>query len=213
MELTLGWIALPVGIALGLLPPRWFYSDDCRHLTLVEARSSRIRRAGSVSTNSRRRRRWWKTPLVWLDPFRGYACGHLSALGLFEIPQNNPGQTALVLLLQCAIVAGTLIVQMEAGRQSKGSLLAPVFFLLGLTTGLYIDFGIIGAAVALLGAATMLATHSFTWGYVVAGAAAAAIGFPFLGPSPALVVFAATACAPAPYAFLRKADLVFPLRG
>ena len=213
MELTLGWFALPLGIALGLLPPRWFYSDGCRHLSLVEARSTGLRRAASVSSSSRRRRRWWKLPLVWLDPFRGYACGHLCALGLLEIPQNNPGQSALVLLLQCAIVAGTLIVQMEAGRQEKDRLLAPVGFLLGLTTGLYLDFAVIGGAVALLGVATMLATHSFLWGYLVAGGAAAAIGFPFLGPSPALLVFVATACAPAPYAFLRSLPLVFPLRG
>lgn len=213
MELTLGWLALPIGIAFGLLPPRWFYSDGCRHLTLVEARSTGLRRASAVSSGNRRRRRWWKSPLVWLDPFRGYVCGHLSAMGLAEIPQTSSGHGALIQLLQCAIIAGILIIQMEAGRQDTGKLLAPVAFLVGLTTGLYIDFGVIGAAVALLGVATMVATHSFNWGYLVAGGAAAAIGFPFLGPSPALVIFVATACAPVPYAFLRRATLVFPLRG
>lgn len=213
MDFNLGWLALPIGLAFGLLPPRWLYADGCRHLTLIEARSSGLRRATSAGSTGRRRRRWWKLPLVWLDPFRGYVCGHLCALGLAEIPLTNSGQGALLILLQCAIVAGILIVQMEAGRQETGKLLAPVFFLLGLGTGLYIDFGIIGAAVTLLGVATMFATHSFLWGYLVAGGAAAAIGFPFLGPTPGLIVFVATVGAPAPYAFLRRATLVFPVRG
>ena len=102
---------------------------------------------------------------------------------------------------------------MEAGRQETGKILAPVFFLLGFTTGLYLDFGIIGGAIAFLAVATMLGTHSFMWGYLVAGITATAIGAVFFGPSPILVIFAATAGAPAPYAFLRRATLVMPFRG
>lgn len=212
MDLNLGLIYIPAGLAVGLLPPRWLYADDCRHLTLVEARSTRLRRASSINTSGRRRRRWWKLPLVWLDVFRGYFSAHLCALGLVEIPQTNTPSIAFVLLLQCAIVFGVLVMQMETGRQAKGQLLAPVLFLLGFTTGLYPDFAVVGASVALLGVVTMLATHSFTWGYIVAGAGAAAIAFPFLGPTPALGAFVATACAPVPYAFIRRATLVFPVR-
>lgn len=210
MDFDLGWLALPLGIALGLIPPRWLYNEGSRHLTLIEARSSALRRSGS---SGRRRRTWWKHPLVWLDPFRGYACGHLCALGLSAIPRTSPSTALLILVAQCAIVASTLIVQMEAGRQESGKLLAPVFFLLGLTTGLFLNFGIIGGSIGLLAVATMLGTHSFLWGYLVAGAAAAVTGAVFFGPSPLVVVFASTACAPAPYAFLRRAILVLPFRG
>lgn len=129
-----------------------------------------------------------------------------------EIPQNNSSGVALVFLFQCAIVFGVLVMQMETGRQAKGQLVAPVLFLLGFTTGFYLDFAVVGASVALLGVVTMAATHSFTWGYIVAGAGAAVIAFPFLGPTPALGAFVATACAPVPYAFIRRATLVFPVR-
>lgn len=210
---SLGWLYLALGVFLGLIPPRWLYSGGCRHVSLVQARSSGLRRAGSGSASNGRRRRWWKLPLLWLDPLRGYASAHLFAYGLFEIPQNSSAQVGLVTLLQCALIAAVLIVQMEKGRQDKNQLLAPVAFLLGFTTGIYIDFGVIGGAVALLGVTAMFATHNFTLGYAIAGAGAVLIGFPFLGPSPALVVFAATACAPALYAFARRSALVFPLRG
>lgn len=210
MDFTLGWIALPLGIAFGLIPPRWLYADGCRHLGLLEARSSGLRRAGSISSSNRRRRRWWKLPLVWLDPFRGYACGWLTSLGLAEIPQYGSAQSALVLVLKCLIIFGVVVMQMELGRQERGALLAPVGFLLGLATGFY---GAVGAAICLLGVATMLATHSFMWGYVVSGVAAIIVGLLFFGPKPAFVAFVATTCAPAPYAFLRRAALLFPLRG
>ncbi len=177
---------------------------------MIEARSSSLRRSGS---SGRRRRSWWKLSLIWLDPFRGYASGHLSAVGLLTMSDSLQGATLLPLFVQCALVAAALVIQMEAGRQEAGKLLAPVPFLLGFTTGLYLDFGIVGGAIALLAVATMLGTHSFMWGYLVAGAAASVIGFAFLGPSPALIVFALTACAPAPYAFLRRAVLVMPFRG
>ena len=208
-----GWYPLILGIAFGLIPPRWLYAKGYRHLTLLEVRSSAFRVPGGSTGGSRRRRRWWKTALVLLDPFRGYASAHLCALGLVAIPATSPLAPVLMLALQCVIIAAILIIQMESGRQGPDQIIAPVAFLFGFTAGLYLDFGIIGGAVAIIGLTTMIAAHSFTWGYLAAGGAAVVIGFSFLGPSPALIVFAVTAAAPVPYAFLRRAKLVYPLRG
>jgi hypothetical protein len=208
-----GWYPLLVGIAFGLIPHRWLYAKGYRHLTLLEVRSSAFRVPGGSSGGNRRRRRWWKTPLVLLDPFRGYASAHFCALGLAAIPATSPLAAALMLVGQCVIIAAVLITQMESGRQGANQIIAPVAFLFGFTTGLYLDFGIIGGAVAVIGVTTMIAAHSFTWGYLTAGAAAVLIGFSFLGLSPSLIVFAVTAGAPVPYAFLRRAKLVYPLRG
>lgn len=214
MDHTFGWFVFPLGLALGLLPPRWLYSAGCRHLTLLEARSSGLRSAASTSGSSgRRRRRWWKLPLFWIDPFRGYATGHLLALGLADLSHAIALPRAAALLLHAAALVAVVGVQTHAGRQSPGQLLAPVAFLLGLTAGLSPYLALIGAAVGLLALATMLAAHSFTWGYVAAGAAALAIGFPFFGPSPSLVLFALVAASPVLAAFLRRATLVIPMRG
>ncbi len=213
MASTLAWLALAAGLVLGLLPPRFFYTESSRHLTLLEIRSSRVHRASTLSTG-RRRRAWWKSPLVWLDPFRGYGSAHLLNIGLLNvIPPSFSGGPLLMMFGHFAASLGILFVQITQGRQKTGQLLAPVCFLFGFTTGVYLDFTIVGASVAALGVATMLGTHSFTWGYVAAGAAAVAIGFPFLGPSPSLGVFAVVASAPLYLAFMQRATLVLPVRG
>ena len=210
MDFDYGWFALILGIAFGLIPPHWLYKEGCRHLTLIEARSSSMRRSGS---SGRKRRTWWKLSLFWLDPFRGYAAAHLGALGIARLCEFLPTTVLLPQIIHGIIVGAVLMIQMEAGRQEAGKLLAPVPFLLGFTTGLYLDFGVVGGAVAFLAVATMLGTHSFVWGYLVAGVAAAAIGLVFFGPSPSLALFVVTACAPVLYAFMRRAPLVLPFRG
>lgn len=211
MDPHLGWLALPLGLALGLLPPRCLYPEGCRHLTLLEARSTRIHRSGAASTG-RRQRRWWKLAVFWLDPLRGYAAASLLALGLGRLGGAHPLPPPLLLLLHAAALGLILAVQMHAGRQKPGQLLAPVAFLLGLTAGFRPDLLVVGAAVGLLGLATMFAAHSFTWGCLAAGAAALALGLPFLGPSPSLLLLAFVAASPAVAAFLRRATLVIPLR-
>lgn len=198
---------------MGLLPPRFFYTQSSRHLTLLEIRSSRVHHASTLSTG-RRRRAWWKSPLVWLDPFRGYGSAHLLNIGLLNvIPPSFSAGPRISMLAHFIASLAILYIQITQGRQKAGQLLAPVCFLFGFTTGAYLDFTVVGASVAALAVATMLGTHSFIWGYVAAGAAAVAIGFPFLGLGPSLVVFAIVASAPLYPAFMQRATLVLPVRG
>lgn len=212
MQHDLGWLTLPLALALGLLPPRWFYPAGCRHITLLEARSSSLRQAAH-GLSGRRRRRWWKLPLYWLDPFRGYATGHLLALGLSHLCAVFALPRPVHLLLHGLLLVPVLLIQTHSGRQTREQLLAPVAFQLGLVTGLLPQHAILGVSVSLIGLASMLAAHSFGWGFLASGAAAAAIGLPLLGPGPSLLLLAAVAAAPALIAFLRRATLVSPLRG
>jgi len=214
--MDLGWYSLLIGLALGLLPPRWFYNEGCRHLTLLEARASGLLRmpgnSGST-TSGRRRRRWWKMTLLWIDPARGYLCGGFLAQGFAALPIDNAALALALRLLHVVTLLSIIALQMERGRQQPGQLIAPVIFLLGLTIGFQPNLAAVGAAVGMLSIATMLGTQCFNWGYMAAGAGALAIGFPFLGLSPSLAIFVAVASLPAPYAFMRRAKLVFPIRG
>jgi hypothetical protein len=213
MAPTLAWLALAAGLLLGLLPPRFFYNKSSRHLTLLEIRSSQVHHSSTLATG-RRRRAWWKSPLVWLDPFRGYGSAHLLNIGLLNvIPPSYAAGPLLLKACHFGASIAILFIQITKGRQKPGQLLAPVCFLFGFTTGVYLDFAIVGASVAALAVATMFGTHSFMLGYVTAGAAAVGIGFPFLGPGPALGVFAIVASAPLYLAFMQRATLVLPVRG
>jgi hypothetical protein len=228
---SLDWVYLLGGLALGLVPPKFFYPRACRHLDPTEARvawlqnlsrrgsRSRSRRgaangvasgevAKSSSTKSRKKNIVW---LYFIDPVRGYFSAHLLALGLASIPQNDSAETMVVVLLQILIIFGVLSVQMEFGRQRVGKLLAPVCFMVGFISGLYLDFAWAGVSVSVLTIVAILATQKLGAGYVVGGVAAAAVCYPFFGPSPATVVFALTASAPVLYAFMRRAPLTIPV--
>ncbi len=214
-----GWslLALLSGLALGAIPPRVLYAEGHRHLTLLDARTSGMRRSsdsvGSVGGSGRRRRRWWKLPLVWADPLRGYACAIALGYGFAGI---DPGGSAGAMALrgaQAIVLLGILAWQMERGHQGADRLLAPVGFLLGVCVGYAPWFSPLGTGVGLLALTAMFALHHFVWGYVIAGAAAVVLGFFLMGLSVSLPIFAAVASSPALYAFLRRKELVFPLRG
>lgn len=212
-----GWhlLTLIFGIALGALPARRLYAEGPRHLTLLDARTSGIRRSGESGApmGGRRRRRWWKLPLVWFDPLRGYGCAVCLALGFGGIDPGSAAGAFALRIIQGATLLGLCVWQMESGRQGADRLLAPVGFLLGVCVGYTPWISPLGTGVGLLALTAMFALHHFTWGYVIAGAAAVGLGFFLQGPSPSLLIFAATAASPALYAFLMRKPLVFPLRG
>jgi hypothetical protein len=206
------WQLIPAGLVLGLIPPRLFYDSHYRHVSLLDAVTTGKMRTVGTDGSGRRRRSWWKLPLLWIDPIRGFLCAHLIALGLYRMPMYNSELIAIILGISGLSTLTVLIVQMEFGRNRTGCLLAPVAFLLGYNTGMLIDLELLGASIAIIGICTMVSSKNFTMGYCVAGAAALLIGYSFLGLSANLAIFALTSSAPVTYAFIRRARLMVPLR-
>lgn len=208
------WLIILGGLALGLLPPRLFYGSSCRHFTLLDAfTSARIRVTGDEGSG-RRRRAWWKLPLLWIDPLRGFACARLIATGTSGMTQETSEQILGVLLVTCIATLVVYVMQMEGGRQRRGHLLAPIAFFVGYVPGLCFGLEILGITVVIAGLATMVAARNVQAGFLVAAGAALVAGMAYLGPTNITSgIYAITAAAPVPYAFLRKAKLVVPLRG
>lgn len=71
--MTINWIWLLAGLGLGLVPPRWLINCECRYLDFGDFWYKAIRR----NPGEGRRRRWWKLPLVWIDPVRGFVTAWL----------------------------------------------------------------------------------------------------------------------------------------
>ncbi|AKC83248.1 hypothetical protein IMCC26134_11535 [Verrucomicrobia bacterium IMCC26134] len=206
------WQLILIGLALGLIPPRLFYGSGYRHGTLMDATNPEYLRTSSDSGSGRKRRLWWKVPLFWIDPIRGYFSAHFVALGLYQMPMDYTEQIVTILGIQCIATFVILVVQMEFGRQRSRKLLAPVAFLVGYLIGGRIGLELLGAAVAFLGLSTAITSRNIKTGLCATSAAAIGLGWIFLGATANLGIFAVTALAPIPYAFFRKASLVIPMR-
>ncbi len=206
------WQLILIGLVLGLLPPRLFYGSGHRHGTLLDATTQGYLRISGQTDNGRKRRLWWKLPLFWIDPIRGFFSAHFVALGLYLISNNYTKQTWTILGIQCAASFVILTVQMEFGRQRTRTLLAPAAFLLGYLIGLRLGFEFLGAAVSIIFLTTAMASRNLNASFCAASAAALGVGYIFLGLGTNLGVFALTVLAPILYAFFRKASLVIPFR-
>ncbi len=207
------WLIILGGLALGLLPPRLFYGSGCRHVTLLDAFTSGHLRNTGDEGSGRRRRSWWKVPLYWLDPIRAFASAHIMGIGLSRMPQETSEQTLIVLLITCVVTFAIYCVQMELGRQRRGYLLAPIAFFAGYMPGICFGLEIMGVAVVIVGLTAMFASRNVTAGLFFAFGATMIAGIAYNGPRNIITgVYAVTAVAPVPYAFLRKSRLVIPIR-
>ena len=65
--MTIHWIYLILGLGFGLIPPLKLLNTECRFLPFDELWHRVVR----PPQDGRKRRRWWKLPLVWIDPVRG----------------------------------------------------------------------------------------------------------------------------------------------
>lgn len=207
------WLPYAIGMFLGLLPPRLFYSrTQWRHATLVDATTtghlSGSGRHHTTSGNSK----WWKLPLFWIDPIRGFTAAHLVASGLYRLPGETTEQFLVILVAIAFSSFLILAVQMEFGHQRSKDLLAPVAFIFGYITGIHPGSELMGGSVAVIGLLAFFGSRSLTMGYIASAMVACVFGYKTLGLGMSLGVFALTAGAPVPYAFLRRARLVVPVR-
>jgi hypothetical protein len=211
--MTLPWLPYVIGLFLGLLPPRLFYSATrWRHATLVDATTT-----GHLSGSGRHRTSngspgWWTLPLLWVDPIRGFLAAHFAVTGLYRLPTDTTEQLLLIVSLSALTSFAILSVQMEFGHQRPKDMLAPVGFLFGYITGIYPGSELMGGSVAVIGLLALIGTRSLIMGYLAAGAVALIFGYKTLGLGFSLGIFAVTAAAPVPYAFFRRARLVVPVR-
>jgi hypothetical protein len=206
------WFFIASGVAFGLVPPHFFYGSSWRHVTLIDATTSgHLGRDGNHRTGMASKL-WWRLPLLWIDPIRGFFCAYLIAWGLYKMPIESTEQIAIILGIKCFCTLVALAVQMEFGRQRKKDMMSPLPFLIGFLIGISYGSWLLGCSAALICLMACIGTRSFKMGYLIAGVVGGILSYPTLGLSANLGIFALTIMAPVPYAFLRGARLVFPFR-
>jgi hypothetical protein len=203
--MTVHWIYLLIGLGFGLIPPLRLLNTECRYLTFEELWTRVLRRF----EDGQKRRRWWKLPLVWIDPLRGYVVGKM--LSQAFAPAQHAGfiQAQLPVLVLLAAVMLVLMVQTK-GRPYERESLSPAGFLAGMMFAMMDPVISIGAVV--LGGSTMIALQRYSYGYWAATLVTAGVGFVFMRANPMLGVFVMMVSAPAWMSWLRGTMLVMPVR-
>lgn len=203
--MVINWINLAVGLLFGLLSPLRLLNCECRFLIFEELWTRSIRPA----QDGQRRRRWWKLPLVWIDPIRGYVVGISLAAAFRAVPKATFIQGQLPVLALLAALMLVMAVQTK-GRPRERESLSPAAFMAGLMIAL-LPFTVAAGAIV-VGGATMIALQRYSYGYWAATLITAGIGFVFLKGNTKLGVYVLTVSAPAWMSWLRGTTLVTPVR-
>ena len=205
--MIVNWVYLAVGLLFGLIPPLRLLNTECRYL-LFEDLWNRLFR--SREEGEKKRRRWWKLPLVWIDPFRGYVVGDMLGQSFSAAPKANFAQAQMPVLAMLGTVLLVLSVQTR-GRPYERECISPAGFMVGLMIALMSPTIAIGAII--VGAATMIALQSYLHGYLAAAVITAMLGLAFLGPvNTKVIAFTLIVSAPAWICWLRGNSLVTPVR-
>lgn len=203
--MTTHWLLLLAGILLGLVPPRLLINCDCRYLAFEELWTKVLRRPAEEG----RRRRWWKMPLVWIDPFRGFVVAWLLRSAFTPLREGTAFERLLPTLLSCVLLVFVVWVQTR-GRLHERESLSPTGFMAGVI--LQMLPLTVAMATLVMGAATAVAMQGFTAGYLVAAFTAVGVGFAFMGKSTTLASTVILIGLPVVINFLRGTRLVMPVR-
>lgn len=85
--------------------------------------------------NSPGHQRWWRVPLLWLDPLRGFAGAWLLTAPLRETPTSWAALPKPAYALVAAMLAASVVCQLPT-RRDRTALLAPVGFVAGMVVAL-----------------------------------------------------------------------------
>lgn len=200
------WLPLVVGLVLGLIPSRLLINSECRYL-IFEDLWGRV--LWPENRGSDRRRRWWKMPLVWIDPVRGYVVADFLTQAFEAAPEASGIEQMLPTLARGGLLVLVVWVQSSL-RLRERETISPTSFIAGITCALLpIE---VALAVLVMGAASAIAMQTFVAGYIVATMTMLGVGFAMMGKSQTLAVALATMGLPVIINWLRGTRMVMPVR-
>ncbi|TAG26182.1 MAG: hypothetical protein EAZ36_07660 [Verrucomicrobia bacterium] len=202
------WIYLAITLVAGGLPPRLFWG---RGMLLMDGAQMRARYSMLNPGESRRRRRWWKSPAVWLDPARGWLAGW--ALCSAYIKGAESMEHGPYLLLEYGGYVGllALVAWQTCGRERERETLSPLLFIGGVLTGVY--GWLPGVSALALGLLSLVSTQSLPVALFAMAGTMAALGWFLIGFGPSWLIAIAVCLTPWAKSFLLRHKLVVAMRG
>ncbi len=200
------WYMLLLGLALGFVPPRLLANPDCRYLSFEDLWNKVLRRDPTLT---RRRIRWWRAPLLWIDPVRGHLVASMLLGGLRPVRKASPGLIYGEIGLTALMLLAVLWVQTGLRAKDRETV-TPVLFLAGMLTAM-LPWTVWGPAFV-LGVASAVAMNGFVAGYFVAGLAVLGAGYVFMGNLFTLATVIFLLALPVLLNWLRSTNMVVPVR-
>jgi hypothetical protein len=201
--MVINWIPLIIALLFGLIPPRYLIKGEVRYLVFENLWTKAIR----PPHGDHRRRRWWKLPLVWIDPVRGFA---VACYTLEAFPKPPRGVSIYPQLSAIALTLLLCLWMQTVGRRRAGETISPMGFLAGMIA-MVLPYEV-AIPVLVVGFSTVVAVRDYSFGYF--GAALMAVGFGYfhMGMNPKLVAPIALILLPVVVNWLRRTHLVVPVR-
>jgi hypothetical protein len=203
--MVIHWIPLIIGLCFGLMPPRMLIKGECRYLMFEELWTKAL----WPEDKSVRRRRWWKMPLVWIDPLRGYAVA-MYIVEAFPKPPSGSTLSPYPMMAAAAVVMMTCLRVQASGRQHVMETISPTSFLTGML--LVVLPYEVSIPTIIVGAATIVAVRDYLFGYVAAVLCCAGFGYMFMGFNLSLLTPMALIILPLWVNWQQGTRLVVPVR-
>jgi hypothetical protein len=203
--MIINWIPLLCGLFFGLIPPKLLINSECRYLRF----EGLWERVIAPKPSAQRRRRWWKLPLVWIDPVRGYfVAAQLN--DAFDMVQRATAFEKICPLVATFLALFLVLWVQTCGRREVDETLSPSSFLAGMMIAL-LPLVVALSAIA-IGVSTAVVMTRFSAGYLLASLTTAGLGFLFLGRSLWLPMYTVIVATPLIISWLRRTSLVMPVR-
>ena len=201
-------VYLVLALTLGMLPARMFSG---RGQLFVDGPQLRARFFMANPGEYRRRRRWWKSAAIWIEPVRGVLIGWLVARALMLENTELDRETYIALELGCYCMMLFIVFWQTCGRGREGQTLAPVLLIGGMLAG---GFGLlIGLSATVLALLALFATQSIALGFTAMAVTTLASGLLLIGPGLILLTATALGVVPLAKSFLMRQPLVVAIRG
>jgi len=203
------WIPLLIGLFFGLIPPRSLMKSEVRYLDFEYLWTKAIR----PPVDERWRRSWWKLPLVWIDPVRGYVVA-MFIMEAFPRVASGSGLSPYPRLITFTILLLFSLWIQTTGRKRAGETISPTGFLAGMLLALLPPE--ISVPVLIIGGATIIAVREYVYGYIAAFLFFVGLGAAVRGTGLGAILFLITpGCLillPLVVNWLRGTRLVVPVR-
>ncbi len=156
------WLYFAIALVAGGIPSRWLWDG---RMLFVNGVQLRTRLLMTNPGDNRRRRRWWKSKALWLDPVRGAVAGWCLSDGEWKLLETLEPAAGKVVYFAFLLVPLAMVLWQTVGREKEKECITPVLFLVGMIGGFYhLVGGSYGWVLALstlgVGALTLMAMQS-----------------------------------------------------